>query len=176
MKSSTRTLILAAAFALAFLTPASAETKTLHYPTQDDALFSIEVPSDWKVTEIEEVGDFGTLESPNGNVLQFRAQKFETEDEAKEEIDAIADETAKFLEETYKEVKLGEAEELTGAYPGAKLGGTGKDKDGDEYEFISAMLVIGPTTVAEIWGAVSPEDKEDMAAANKILASFKAAK
>ncbi len=168
-------LLITATIALALPTLVRAESKTLHYPTQDDALFSIDVPSDWKVTEIEEVGDFGTLESPEGSILQFRAQKFDTEEEAKKEVDDIFDDTGKFLEENYKNIKLNEPQEIKGDHPGAKLGGTGKDKDGNDVEFLSAMIVLGPNTVAEIWGAVFTEDKDDIQAANKILDSFKPA-
>ncbi len=174
MKNSTpKQLVLAAALTFATAFVIKAGTQTLYYPTQDDAMFSIVAPSDWKVTAIEEVGDFASLESPNGNILQFRAQKFDTTDEAKKEVEAIFDDTAKFLDETYKEVKLNEPEEIKGDNPGAALSGVGKDKDGNQYEFLSAMMAIDDTTVAEIWGAVSPDDKEEMEAAKKILGSFK---
>lgn len=176
MKLIPTSLAVAATIVLASTAITRAETKTLYYPSQEEALFSIDAPSDWKVTTIDEVGDFGTLESPNGSVLQFRAQKFDSNDEAKKEVDAIMDDTAKFLEKEFKEVKLNDPSELQGELTGMQLTGKAKDKDGEESEILSATIVLGPTTVAEIWGAVTADDKDEMDAANKILGSFKPAK
>ena len=36
-------------------------------------MFTIKAPGDWEVTGIDEVGEFGSLESENGSILQFRA-------------------------------------------------------------------------------------------------------
>lgn len=168
--------IVAAAVMTAALASARAETKTLHYPTQDESMFSIDAPADWKVTEIESVGDFGSLESENGSVLQFRAQQFDTEDEAKKEIDDIFDSTGKFLEENYTDIKLDEPKEVTvEGQPGAQLTGTGKDKEGNAVQFLSAMIALGPKTVAEIWAAVFPEGEgnNDLSSAQAVLQSFK---
>ena len=176
MNNSHRSLLIAALCTAAGLTFAQAETKTLHYPTQDASMFSIEAPSDWKVSEIEAVGDFGSLESENGSVLQFRAQEFETEDEAKKEIDAIFDSTGEFLQENYTDIKLDDPKEITvEGQPGAQLSGTGKDKDGNAVQFVSAMIALGPKSVAEIWGAVFPEGdgNNDLEAAQAVLGSFK---
>lgn len=153
-----------------------ADTKTLHYPTESESMFSIDAPADWQVTAIEEVGDFGSLESENGSILQFRAVELENEEEAKKEIDSIFDSTAEFLAENYTDVELDEPKEINVAgQPGAQLSGSGKDKDGNTVTFVSAMIALGPTTVAEIWGAVFPEDTNDLAAAQKILESYKPA-
>ncbi len=149
-----------------------AETKTLHYPTQDESMFSIEAPSDWELTAIEEIGDFGTLESGNGSILQFRAIKLESEEEAKKEIDSIFDSTAEFLAKNYTDVQLDEPKEITvEGQPGAQLTGSGKDEDGDDVKFLSAMIALGPTTIAEIWAAVTHED--DLTQTQKILESYK---
>lgn len=176
MKLIPTRFVATAALAIASATLAQAETKTLYYPSQDEPIFSIEAPSDWKLTAIEEVGDFGSLESPNGSLLQFRAQKFDSSDEAKKEVEDIVDSTVQFLNENYKEVKLNDPSELKGELAGMQLTGKAKDKDGEESEVLSATIVIGPTTIAEIWGAVSADDKDEMAAANQILGSFKPVK
>lgn len=169
-----RTLLAATAAIALAATSAQAETKTLHYPTQDESMFSIEAPSDWEVTEIKETGDFGSLESENGSILQFRAQEFDTEDEAKKEIDSIFDSTGEFLKENYTDIKLDDPKEITvEGQPGAQLTGTGKDKDGNAVQFLSAMIALGPKTIAEIWAAVFPEGNNDLDAAKTILGSFK---
>lgn len=176
MKTTFFTPVAAVIFAVASLTAAQAETKTLHYPTQDASMFSIDAPADWKVTEIEEVGDYGTLESENGSVLQFRAVECESEEEAIKEINSIADSTPEFLQENYTDIQLRDPKELSiEGKPGSQLSGAGKDKEGNAVEFVSAILMIGPTTVAEIWGVVFPEGEgnNDLAAAQAVLDSFK---
>jgi hypothetical protein len=176
MKLTHFALLTAGIFIFAALATAQAETKTLHYPTPDATMFGIEAPVDWKVTEIEEVGDFGSLESENGSVLQFRAQEFETEDEAKKEIDAIFDSTGEFLKENYTDIKLDDPKEVTvEGQPGSQLTGTGKDKDGNAVQFLSAMIALGPKSVAEIWAAVftEGESSNDLESAKTVLNSFK---
>ena len=171
MNKSRRHLLIAAIFIAAGLSAAQAETKTLHYPTEDESMFTIEAPADWKVTGIDEVGEFGSLESENGSILQFRAIECENEEDAKAEIDSISESTVKTLEENYSDVKLGEVTELDfDGRPGFQLSGEGKDKDGNKVEFGSFTIVLGPTTIAEIWAAAYPEDK---AATEKTLNSFK---
>jgi hypothetical protein len=171
MKTSFFTPLAAVIFAVASLTAAQAETKTLHYPTQDTTMFSIDAPADWEVTEISEVGEFGTLESGNGSVLQFRAVECQNEEEAKAEIDAIFDSTAEFLEENYTDIQLEDPKEINvEGQPGAQLTGTGKDKDGDSVQFLSAMIALGPTTVAEVWAAAYADD---VPSAQAVLQSFK---
>ena len=91
MKTTSLTPLAAVIFTMASLAVARAETKTLHYPTQDTTMFSIDAPAEWEVTEIQEVGEYGSLESENGSVLQFRAVECASEQEAIKEIESIAD-------------------------------------------------------------------------------------
>ncbi len=167
------------ATASASSTPASpaAETTTLFYPDQQGAMFSIDAPSDWKVEKIDQVGDFGSLESENGSVLQFRAQNFGTEAETEQEIDSIVDSTFQFLKDNYQDIKLDDPKDVTvDGQPGSQLAGTGKDKDGNAVQFLSAMIMLSPTSLAEIWAAVFPEGNDDLAAATAVLDSFKPSK
>ena len=108
-------------------------------------MFSVDAPADWVVTGIDQVGDFGTIESENGSVLEFRAQNYDTETEA---------------------------EAVVQGRPAMELTGTGKDKDGNAVQFLSAVIALGPLSVAEIWAAVFPEGNDDLAAAKATLASF----
>ena len=155
---------------------AAAGMTTLYYPAQEGAMFSIEAPADWKVGKIDQVGDFGTVESASGSVLQFRAQKFDSDAQVKEEIDAIADSTRGFLKDNYTDIELGKAEDVTiEGKPGVQLAGTGKDKAGNAVKFLSAMIMLGPNSLAEIWAAVFPEGNNDLETASKVLDSFKPA-
>ena len=60
--------------------------------------------------------------------------------------------------------------------PGAQLAGTGKDKDGNQVKFLSAIITLAPKSIAEIWAAVFPEGNNDLDAASAVLDSFKVAK
>lgn len=174
MKTTSITSLVVVLFAAASLITAQAETQTLHYPTQDTTMFSIDAPADWEVTEIQEVGDFGSLESENGSVLQFRAQEFETEDEAKNEIDSIVESTFEFLQDNYTDINLEDPKDVTiEGQPGMQVTGVGKDKEGNAVQFLSAIIALGPKTVAEVWAAVFPEGTDDLAAAQAVLGSFK---
>ena len=150
---------------------------TYYYPDQQTAMFSIEAPDDWNPGMIEAVGDFGSLESKNGSILQFRAQNFDTEDETMKEIDAIVDSTNEFLKDNYVDVQLDDPMDVTvDGQPGAQLAGIGKDKDGNEVKFLSAIIALGPKSIAEIWAAVFPEGSNDLDAASAVLDSFKVVK
>ena len=154
----------------------AAGTTTLYYPQQPGAMFSIEAPSDWTVGKIDQVGDFGSLESPNGAILQFRAQNYDTEDAASKEIESIVDSTMTFLQDNYTEINLDDPVDVTaGGQPGTELAGTGKDKDGNPVKFLSALIVLGPQSLAEIWAAVLPEGNSDLESATAVLDSFKPA-
>jgi hypothetical protein len=154
----------------------AAGTTTLYYPQQPGAMFSIEAPSNWTVGKIDQVGDFGSLESPNGAVLQFRAQNYDTEAAASQEIESIVDSTMTFLQDNYTEINLDDPVDVNaGGQPGTELAGTGKDKDGNPVKFLSAIIVLGPQSLAEIWAAVDPEGNSDLEAATAVLDSFKPA-
>jgi hypothetical protein len=154
----------------------AAGTTTLYYPQQPGAMFSIEAPSNWTVGKIDQVGDFGSLESPNGAILQFRAQNYDTEDAASKEIESIVDSTMTFLQDNYTEINLDDPVDVTaGGQPGTELAGTGKDKDGNPVKFLSAIIVLGPQSLAEIWAAVLPEGNSDLESATAVLDSFKPA-
>jgi hypothetical protein len=163
-------LLVVAAVFLAGTTWLRAETRILYYPTEDQSMFAIKVAAGWEVTGIDEVGEFGLLESENGSVLQFRAVDCETEEAAIAEIESIGDSTIELLEENYTDVQLGDVQELeiAGA-PGFELSGTAKDKDGNEVAILSTTVILGKTTIAEVWAAVYPED---LASAKETLASF----
>jgi hypothetical protein len=78
-----------------------------------------------------------------------------------------------FLKENYTDVKLDDpTDTVVQGRPAMELTGTGKDKDGNAVQFLSAVIALGPLSVAEIWAAVFPEGNDDLAAAKATLASF----
>jgi len=150
---------MAAIYAFVGPVTAGAQTQTLHYPTEDESMFTIKAPGDWEVTGIDEVGDFGSLESENGSILQFRALECENEEDLKAEIDTISESTVEFLQENYTDIELGDVQEIQiDGMPAFQLAGDGKDKDGDDVKFVSAIIILGPSTIAEVWAAAYAED------------------
>lgn len=140
-------------------------------------MFSIVAPDNWKVGKIDQVGDFGSLESADGSVLQFRAQSFGSDEETKKEINAIADSTKEFLQTNYTDIQLDDPKDITvDGQPGLELAGVGKDKAGNAVKFMSAMIFLGPQSLAEIWAAVFPEGNNDLEVASTVLDSLKLAK
>jgi asparagine N-glycosylation enzyme membrane subunit Stt3 len=163
----------AAETAASSATGAPASATTLYYPTQAESVFSVDAPANWEVTQIEQFGDFTDLRSENGSVLAFRAQNFDTEEETKTEVESIVEGTFEHLKETFTDITLGDATEVTyGGKPGFEITGTGKDEDGNAVKFLSTTIVLGPKSIAEIWAAVEPEGP-DLAEANAVIDSFK---
>jgi hypothetical protein len=164
----------AAETAASSATGAPASATTLYYPTQAESVFSVDAPANWEVTQTEQFGDFTNLRSENGSaVLEFRAQNFDTEEEVKTEVESIVDGTIEFLNENYTDITLGDVTKVTyGGKPGVELTGTGMDEDGNAVKFLSTIIVLGPTSVAEIWAAAFPEGP-DLAEANAVIDSFK---
>ena len=155
-------------------TGAPASATTLYYPAQEGSVFSVDVPGNWEVTQIEQFGDFTDLRSENGSVLSFRAQNFDTEEETKTEAESIVDSTLEFLKENYTDITLGDPTDVTfGGKPGLEITGTGKDEDGNAVKFLSTIIVLGSKSIAEIWAAVLPEGNNDVAEANAVIGSFK---
>lgn len=129
MNPALPSLLLIALLALAGPVTAQAQTQTLHYPTEDESMFTIKAPGDWEVTGIDEVGEFGSLESENGSILQFRAIECENEKEMEAEIEAISESLVEFLGENYTDIELGDVQELEiEGMPAFQLGGTGKTR------------------------------------------------
>ena len=166
-----------AASAASTAATAATGTTTLYYPEEQGAMFSIVAPDNWKVGKIDQVGDFGSIESADGSVLQFRAQQFGSDEETKKEIDAIADSTKEFLQTNYTDIQLDDPKDITvDGQPGLQLAGVGKDKAGNAVKFMSAMIFLGPQSLAEIWAAVFPEGNNDLEVAGTVLDSLKLGK
>jgi hypothetical protein len=171
--ASASSVISSAETAASSAVAASGDVTTLIYPDEANPMFSVDAPPGWLVTGVGQVGDFGTLESPNGSILQFRAQNYATQAEAEVEAGSIVESTFEFLKENYTDVKLDDpTDTVVQGQPAMELTGTGKDKDGNPVKFLSAVIALGPQSVAEVWAAVLPDGNDDLAAAEAALASF----
>ncbi|MFZ4373048.1 MAG: hypothetical protein ACOYO2_07415 [Mycobacterium sp.] len=152
----------------------AAGTTTLYYPEQQGAIFSVVAPDDWAVTKADKVGDFVSLESVNGSILQFRERAFSTEAEGTKEVDSIVNSTMDFLNDNYTDIKLSDPEDITiDGQPGFAFTGDGKDKDGNAVKFVSATVVLDTSRIVEIWAAVYGEGNNDGDTASKVLDSLK---
>lgn len=171
MKLSVRTLALVPCLLLAgMVVSAPARAGVLGYPSTDHASFLVDIPDSWEVEPGEEVGDFVDVNSPSGVYLAFRT--IAGSESAMQ--DAI-EESVAYLEENYKNVTVGEPTDasqagLTGFY----MDGSGKDADGGGVVFRMAWLALKDGNIGEIWFAAPADDKAGIAAASKVLNSFRA--
>lgn len=171
MKLSVQKLALVPLLMLAGLAVASqARAGVLGYPSTDHASFLVDLPDSWEVTPGEEVGDFVDVNSESGVYLAFRT--IEGSESAMQE--AIEDSVG-YLKENYKNVNVGEPVDahqagLTGFY----MDGTGKDEEGTAIVFRMAWLALKDGHIGELWFAAPADDKAGIAAASKVLNSFRA--
>jgi hypothetical protein len=152
----------------------AAGTTTLYYPEQQGAVFSVVAPDDWKLTKADKVGDFVSLESVNGSILQFREREFHTDADGKKEVDEIVNSTLDFINDNYTDIKLSDPEDITiDGQPGFAFTGDAKDKDGNAVKLVSATLVLDTSRVVEVWAAVYGEGNNDGDTAGNVLDSLK---
>jgi hypothetical protein len=163
-------LTIATAF-LALTSIVSADTTTIYYPNQEEAVFTIEAPDDWHFEAGTEDNPYCTL-SKDDTVLYFRTVEG-TEEGIKEAIE----ETYEYVKETYPKAELPEPKEtkIAGKEALAAAGG-GKDKEGVATQFGFAWVFVSDDNIAELWFEVPETDEKLGEAVAKILKSFKAAK
>lgn len=146
---------------------AQAGDKVYYYPDQDNKVFSVSAPDSWELTPGEEEGDFFMLQGPSGLALSFRA--IEPDPDANP-----GQEAAKYIGESYKNVKMGEARDCQlGGLQGKCVAGTGDSEEGSHFGFEVGWLVLKNGQVAELWTEVEAGDKDGYAEARNILDSFK---
>ncbi len=151
-----------------FATAQIASAKVYGYPSTEHASFLVDVPDDWEVTPGESEGDYVNLTGPTGAAISMRTIPGTTDD-----MHAAIEETKAFLEESYSNVTLTDAQEVEKqGLPGFQQGGTGKDKsDGHDVLFAMAWLALKDGHIGEIWAVVTKGDP-GAAAANNIVNSF----
>lgn len=156
-------------FAAGLLVAVPVVAATLAYPGPDNASFLLDHPATWEVAPGEEVGDYVTLTGPTGVNLQLRTIPG-TESAMG---DAIAD-NATFLEETFSEVKLNDPQTIEHrGLTTMVVSGAGADSDGEVVAFVMYYIALNDGNIAEIWFSVMKDDKAGLAAAMKVLDSFR---
>jgi hypothetical protein len=158
-------------FGLTAAAEVHAASTTLFYPTQDAPSFSLVVPGDWELEQAEEDGGFATLNGPSGAQLSFRTVAAE-----KEDLEAAIEETVDWVQKNYDDVKIEKATDAEeNGLKGFSSAGTGKMKeDGSAVVFVMEWLMLNNGSLAEVWFCVDVNDKAGLAAAGKIMKSFRA--
>lgn len=157
-------------FVSALVATPAAQAKVLGYPSTQNASFLVDLPDGWEIEPGESVGDYVHVNSPSGVYLAFRT--IEASDTVM--TDAIEQSIA-FLNENYQDVKVtdpvdAKQGDLTGFY----MDGRGKDEDGADVTFRMAWLALNDGNIGEIWFVAPADDKAGIAAAGKVLNSFRA--
>jgi len=141
------------------------------YPTADDASFIISVPSNWKMEQAEEAGDYFHLTSPTGAVFSFRTIKGD-----EKTLNAAIEASVKDLNERFNEMDLGDAEDwkphgLSGFY----ATGHGKEKeDGTPVRVAVAWCALEDGKIAELWFVADLDDEKGINQASDIANSLEA--
>lgn len=152
------------------LAVATAQAKTLGYPSVDKASFLVDLPDDWTVEPGEGVGDYVHVNSESGVYLAFRT--VEASDNAMQ--DAIKESIA-FLQDNYKNAKVGDPKEVKQAgLDGFVMDGTGEDSDGTAVVFRMAWVALKDGHIGEIWFVAFSDDEDGINAGGAALSSFRA--
>ncbi|RBP42473.1 hypothetical protein DES53_106181 [Roseimicrobium gellanilyticum] len=156
---------------LAFTSVASADTTTIHYPDEENAVFTVTAPDDWEFEAGTEDDPYCTL-TKEDTVLYFK-----TVEGTEEALTEAIEETYEYVKETYPKAELPKPEETKiDGKPALAAAGKGKDEDGTPTEFGFAWVFVGKGKIAEIWFESADTDKKIVEEAVKILKSFKAGK
>jgi hypothetical protein len=164
-------LLLMAALLLstAQLTHAEELTK-LSYPNGEDASFIIHYPSDWKLTQAEEPGDYCHLHGPTGAVFSFR-----TIDGDKDTLDEAMKNSISMVHEKFKDAEIGDAKDWNpDGMSGFYAVGSGKESDGNEVRIGMGWCDLKDGKIAEWWFVTDMKDSEGMDEANKVANSLEA--
>lgn len=152
------------------LAVATAQAKTLGYPSVDKASFLVDLPDDWTVEPGEGVGDYVHVSSESGVYLAFRT--VEASDNAMQ--DAIKESIA-FLQDNYKNAKVGDPKEIKQAgLDGFVMDGVGEDSEGTAVVFRMAWVALKDGHVGEIWFVAFSDDEDGINAGGAALSSFRA--
>lgn len=147
----------------------TAVAETLGYPSANKASFIIDYPDSWEMEPGENVGDYVTLTSPSGVSLQLRT--IPGTDNA---IDEAVAENVKFLEETFTDVELGDAQDIeAGGLSGSLLKGSGIDSEKEAINFAIFFVALPDGNMADIWYAAYKGDTKGSKEAAGILDSFR---
>lgn len=166
-----KTCLLASALLL-LLSPLTraVETEKLMYPDADHTSFIIHVPTDWKLTQAEEAGDYCHLHGPTGAVFSFR-----TIDGDQHSLDDAMKNSIEQVHKKFKDAEIGDAKDWTpDGMSGFYAVGEGKESDGNEVKIGMGWCALKDGKIAEWWFVTDIKDSEGMDEANKIANSLEA--
>lgn len=164
-------LLLTAALLLSLAPLSRAQDSTkLVYPDSDHASFIIHYPSDWKLKQAEEEGDYCHLHGPTGAVFSFR-----TIEGDKASLNEAMKNSLTQLYKRYKDAEIGDAKDWTpDGLSGFYAVGEGKESDGNEVRIGMGWCDLKDGKIAEWWFVTDLKDSEGMDEANKIANSLQA--
>lgn len=170
MRRTSRFAFLAPLALAGLLTAGAAGAETVAYPSPEKPSFLVDYPANWEMTPGEGEGDYVTLMSPEGATLMMR-----TIPGTKESMEQAVKDSYEYLGENYTDLQLSDAADsnhrgLTGFY----ATGAGKDEEGTQMRFGMAWYALNDKEIGEIWFAAAESDKAGIAAAGKVLESFRA--
>jgi hypothetical protein len=159
-----------AAISIACGTPSllAGDLTRVFYPNQKEAVFTVDVPSDWKMIPQGEAGaeDYFEVEGPNGLELSFRiVPGADIEQAVKNHIAYLNDNFTEVKVEDAKETKINGMEALLAP-------GKGKDENGSVREFGAGWFDLGDGRIGELWYNVAVDDKSGTDASIKVLNSL----
>ena len=148
----------------------------IHYPTDQETLFTVNVPDDWGLTPAEADDDFFLVTGPTEVEMWFRAEVVDSKEAVDAFIDDAMESGGEWLDENYKEVEFGEVTEgEREGMPFVSIPGTGVYKEtGDKVIFTIAFIFMKNGSAAEFWGILPVGDEKGKAVAQSILDSFQA--
>jgi len=156
------------AIGLTLTNPAVAET--LGYPNMEKASFLLDYPEDWAMVPGDNAGDYVSLASPSGVLMQLRAV------EGSESVmDQVIAENVQFLEDNFTKVELDAAKDINteDGLTGSLLQGTAVDSDKKAVNFAIFYVALPDGKVADIWYSAFKGDAEGSKAAVAVLDSFR---
>jgi hypothetical protein len=148
--------------------PAAAKSKAVAYPNAAHATFVVDVPEEWTITPGQQPGDYMTLGSPGGVVIQMRTL-------AGDDLDESVGDTQDYIHKTYQDVHFEEARscEQNGLKCSISVG-RAKEKDGTAVLLTTGYFKLPGNQLGEIWYVAPADDKEGGDAAVRVMNSYRA--
>ena len=171
MKATSRQIALVSILLCAGLAGATqAWAKVGYYPDTRKPSFLVDYPDDWELAPAEGEDDYVNMSAPTGAALVFRTIPG-SEDAMKE---AIEDSVA-YIKENYGKVSFKEpVKAAQSGLMGFFMDGSGSNKEGEAIVFRMAWLTLKDGKIGEIWFVANADDKAGIAAASKVMNSFRA--
>jgi len=153
-------------------TLSAGELTKVFYPNQEEAAFTLLVPSDWNMIPQGEEGaeDYFEVEGPN-LYLSFRIVP-------DGDLETAIEEHVEYLQEEYTDVEMAEPEEKEiNGMEAFLLPAAGKDEDGELRELGSGWFLLDEESelIGELWYDVPADDDDAIAAAVAVLNSLQLA-